>query len=135
MLFGSEEAVVTFLNRFFQKNYQLAIPYAFVHFKSSFLASCDCGSSVKKYWAPTTEPIPRDAYYSNQLAFSTHSFSCPDLCICDINDRCYTRTSPWVYVELVPHCSGKANFLATIGWLIFWRSPLGKHVKNSVFRR
>uniref|UniRef100_A0A914DLE1 Uncharacterized protein n=1 Tax=Acrobeloides nanus TaxID=290746 RepID=A0A914DLE1_9BILA len=60
----------------------------------------------KFFYQPSGIAIPTTAYDNNTLAYVLDGYyhQCNDICICSIEGICYTQTSYYALVNLVPFC-------------------------------
>uniref|UniRef100_A0A7E4VTQ6 Apple domain-containing protein n=1 Tax=Panagrellus redivivus TaxID=6233 RepID=A0A7E4VTQ6_PANRE len=69
---------------------------------TSTCAECDTGSDL--YYKPTTTAIPHSTAPLEGIGSITAA-DCPNLCICDSNDECYSAATANVVVTFWPYCS------------------------------
>ena len=67
----------------------------------------------KFFYQSSSTAIPTTAYDNNMLAYFLDGFyhQCNDICICSIEGICYTQTSYYAKVTLVPFCERMFSIL------------------------
>ena len=101
----------------------------FIRFsKNTNLDVCECEMGKKFFYQSSSIVIPTTAYDNNMLAYVLDGYyhQCNDICICSIEGICYTQSSYYALVNLVPFCEGMFSIIVKRS---IKRSYLGRRVR------
>jgi hypothetical protein len=74
---------------------------------------CECEMGKKFFYQSSSTAIPTTVYDNNTLAYVLDGYyhQCNDICICSIEGICYTQTSYYALVNLIPFCERMFSIL------------------------